>query len=83
MQKVLHIAPEKCTGCLQCEMACAFENYGPFATAQSRIKAFGTRPALARQRVSGASTTRFFNANAPALRGVEREEVMRDPCNVE
>jgi len=28
MQKVLHINPDKCTGCLQCEMACSFENYG-------------------------------------------------------
>src|SRR3990172_2140667 len=40
MQKVLHIDPEKCTGCLQCEMACSFENYGVFATAKSRIKVF-------------------------------------------
>ncbi|MBW6493549.1 MAG: 4Fe-4S dicluster domain-containing protein [Burkholderiaceae bacterium] len=38
MQKSLHIEPEKCTGCLQCEMACSFENYGVFATARSRIK---------------------------------------------
>ena len=27
MQKSLHINPDKCTGCLQCEMACSFENY--------------------------------------------------------
>ena len=40
MQKVLHINPEKCTGCLQCEMACSFENYGVFAPAKSRIKVF-------------------------------------------
>ena len=39
MQKVLHINPDKCTGCLQCEMACSFENYGTYATAKSRIKA--------------------------------------------
>ncbi|MEY4471041.1 MAG: Iron-sulfur protein, partial [Pseudomonadota bacterium] len=25
MQKILHINPDKCTGCLQCEMACSFE----------------------------------------------------------
>ena len=31
---------DKCTGCLQCEMACSFENYGTFATAKSRIKVF-------------------------------------------
>ena len=40
MQKVLHINPEKCNGCLQCEMACSFENYGVFAPAKSRIKVF-------------------------------------------
>jgi carbon-monoxide dehydrogenase iron sulfur subunit len=40
MQKSLHIDPGKCTGCLQCEMACSYENYGIFATAKSRIKVF-------------------------------------------
>jgi Fe-S-cluster-containing hydrogenase component 2 len=40
MQKVLHINPDKCTGCMQCEMACSFENYGTYATAKSRIKIF-------------------------------------------
>ncbi|ACM34721.1 MAG: 4Fe-4S dicluster domain-containing protein [Diaphorobacter nitroreducens] len=40
MQKVLHINADKCTGCLQCEMACSFENYGVYATAKSRIKVF-------------------------------------------
>jgi Fe-S-cluster-containing hydrogenase component 2 len=40
MQKSLHINPDKCTGCLQCEMACSFENYGVFNTAKSRIKVF-------------------------------------------
>ena len=40
MQKVLHINPDKCTGCLQCEMACSFEHHGTFATAKSRIKVF-------------------------------------------
>jgi Fe-S-cluster-containing dehydrogenase component len=33
MQKSLHINAEKCTGCLQCEMACSYENYGVMATA--------------------------------------------------
>ncbi|WP_310449039.1 4Fe-4S binding protein, partial [Sulfuritalea sp.] len=28
MQKSLHIDPNKCTGCLQCEMACSYDNYG-------------------------------------------------------
>ena len=40
MQKVLHLDAEKCTGCLQCEMACSFENYGVYAPAKSRIKVF-------------------------------------------
>ena len=40
MQKSLHINADKCTGCLQCEMACSFENYGVFNTAKSRIKVF-------------------------------------------
>ena len=40
MQKILHINPDLCTGCLQCELACSFENYGTFATAKSRIKVF-------------------------------------------
>lgn len=40
MQKALHINPEKCTGCLQCEMACSYENYATFAPAKSRIKVF-------------------------------------------
>ena len=40
MQKILHINPDKCTGCLQCEMACSFENYGTYAPAKSRIKVF-------------------------------------------
>ena len=40
MQKSLHIDPDKCTGCLQCEMACSYENYATFAPAKSRIKVF-------------------------------------------
>ena len=40
MQKVLHLDAEKCTGCLQCEMACSFENYGTYSIAKSRIKVF-------------------------------------------
>jgi Fe-S-cluster-containing hydrogenase component 2 len=40
MQKSLHIDANKCTGCLQCEMACSYENYGVFNTAKSRIKVF-------------------------------------------
>jgi len=40
MQKSLYIDANKCTGCLQCEMACSYENYGIFNTAKSRIKIF-------------------------------------------
>ena len=40
MQKSLHLDPGKCTGCLQCEMACSYENYGVFNPAKSRIKVF-------------------------------------------
>ena len=40
MQKSLHIDPAKCTGCLQCEMACSYENYQVFNPAKSRIKVF-------------------------------------------
>lgn len=40
MLRSLHINPEKCTGCLQCEMACSFENDGVFSPAKSRIRVF-------------------------------------------
>lgn len=40
MLKSLHINPEKCTGCLQCEMACSYEHEGVFNIAKSRIKVF-------------------------------------------
>ncbi len=40
MLRSLQIEPEKCTGCLQCEMACSFENEGVFNPAKSRIKVF-------------------------------------------
>ena len=38
MQKSLRIDPNKCTGCLQCEMACAYDNYRAYTIARSRIK---------------------------------------------
>jgi Fe-S-cluster-containing dehydrogenase component len=38
MMNSLYIDASKCTGCLQCEMACSYENYGVFAPAKSRIK---------------------------------------------
>ena len=40
MQRSLAIAPEKCTGCLQCEMACSYQHEGAFNPARSRIKVF-------------------------------------------
>ena len=38
MQKSLHITPDKCTGCLQCELACSLEHHGEFNPAKSYIK---------------------------------------------
>ncbi|TCO80383.1 Fe-S-cluster-containing dehydrogenase component [Plasticicumulans lactativorans] len=40
MLRSLHIDPQKCTGCLQCEMACSYENEKVFNPAKSRIKVF-------------------------------------------
>ncbi len=40
MQRSLLIDPGKCTGCLQCEMACAWEHHRAFTTSRSRIKVF-------------------------------------------
>ncbi len=40
MLRALAIAPEKCTGCLQCEMACSFRSEGVYNPARSRIKVF-------------------------------------------
>ncbi|MEM7120537.1 MAG: 4Fe-4S dicluster domain-containing protein [Pseudomonadota bacterium] len=40
MHKSLLIDPEKCTGCLQCEMACSLDNEGVFNPTKSRIKVF-------------------------------------------
>ncbi len=39
-KKSLSIDPLKCTGCLQCEMACSYENTGAFNPARSYIKVF-------------------------------------------
>ncbi len=40
MWKSLHIDPAKCTGCLQCEMACSYEHTGVINPSKSRIKVF-------------------------------------------
>lgn len=40
MLKSLYIDPEKCTNCLQCEMACSYVNEGSFNPSKSRIKVF-------------------------------------------
>ena len=34
MQRSLYIDPAKCTGCLQCEMACSYENEGVFQSGE-------------------------------------------------
>ena len=36
MLRALKLEPEKCTGCLQCEMACSFENDGGVQSLRSR-----------------------------------------------
>ncbi len=40
MQRSLSIEPEKCTGCLQCELACSLDNEGVYNTSKSRIRVF-------------------------------------------
>jgi len=40
MQKSLHIDIDKCTGCMQCETACSYDNEGSFNPSKSRIKVF-------------------------------------------
>ncbi len=40
MQRSLNIDPLQCTGCLQCEMACSYENEGVFNPSKSRIRVF-------------------------------------------
>lgn len=40
LQKSLMINPGKCTGCLQCELACSYDNESIFNPAKSRIKVF-------------------------------------------
>ena len=40
MQRSLNIDPVKCTGCLQCELACSYENEAVFNPAKSRIRVF-------------------------------------------
>ena len=40
MLRSLQIEPEKCTGCLQCEMACSYHAEGVFNPSKSRIKVF-------------------------------------------
>ena len=40
MQKSLNINPDTCTGCVQCELACSYDNEGIFNPSKSRIKVF-------------------------------------------
>ena len=37
MAKTLNIVPEKCTGCMQCELACSWVQTGTFAPSRSLI----------------------------------------------
>lgn len=38
MRKILFIEPEKCTGCMRCELACSFRHYDEFNPLLSRIR---------------------------------------------
>ena len=38
MVKMLQILPEKCTGCMQCELACSWVQTGTFQPSQSLIR---------------------------------------------
>jgi len=40
MDRSLHINPDKCTGCYQCELACSYDNEGSFNPSKSRIQVF-------------------------------------------
>ena len=40
MQQSINVDPSKCTGCLQCEMACSLEKAGVINPARSLIKVF-------------------------------------------
>jgi carbon-monoxide dehydrogenase iron sulfur subunit len=38
MTKMLNIVPDKCTGCMQCELACSFVQTGTFQPSKSLIR---------------------------------------------
>ena len=38
MPKILQIVPDKCTGCMQCELACSWVQTGTFQPSQSLIR---------------------------------------------
>ena len=38
MTKILNIVPEKCTGCMQCELACSWVQTGTFQPSKSLIR---------------------------------------------
>ena len=40
MERSLSIDAEKCTGCVQCELACSYDNEQAFNMTKSRIKVF-------------------------------------------
>lgn len=40
MAKILTLAPEKCTGCRTCELACSFQHEQEFRPSSSRVSVF-------------------------------------------
>ena len=58
MLKALRVEPRKCTGCLQCELACSFEHESAYNPSRSRIKVFAFH-----------DTARFILGNVTAVGG--------------
>ncbi len=40
MSKILMVYPNKCTGCRNCELACAFQHEGAFRPGATRVHTF-------------------------------------------
>ncbi|MFC7513620.1 hypothetical protein ACFQUU_01240 [Herbaspirillum sp. GCM10030257] len=77
MQRSLLIEPNKYTGCLQCEMACSYENYGAFNPAKSRIKVFECHQTSAKvvneDICNGNAADQAYCTNATGRRALQRE----------
>ena len=37
VKRIIDIEPQKCTGCLRCQLACSFQHTGAFNLSQTRI----------------------------------------------